>query len=328
MAGLQEQNTWENEVYQIEETDPVHAGPPDLDAGKGHTNVPHAQLANRTLWLKGQVTSLVNALGQKLDITAFTAAAILQKLADQKIGTEEAHIEAGKIIWGSGVNRITSNDGGGNVQIRFGHRQGPGEVLTHDGTAFYIGGDLDGANGKLTLKVAKNGGAGTDETVIWGDELTIAKGDILFGGVSLRTHCGMLSPFDLTEPPSGWLECNGAAISRTSYSNLFDAIGTRHGNGDGATTFNLPDYRGEFIRGWDHGRGVDAGRALGSAQGDMLEAHQHAQTGAFGSGGNLANYTTNSSEGSTVTALNNETGSTGGTETRPRNLAAMICIKY
>lgn len=68
--------------------------------------------------------------------------------------------------------------------------------------------------------------------------------------------------------PQGWLECNGAAISRATYGTLFAAIGTNYGVGDGATTFNLPDLRGEFIRGADRGRGVDAGRVVGSHQGD------------------------------------------------------------
>ena len=52
--------------------------------------------------------------------------------------------------------------------------------------------------------------------------------------------------------PTNWLECNGAAISRTTYSALFAAIGTTWGSGDGSTTFNLPETRGLFPRGWNH----------------------------------------------------------------------------
>lgn len=66
--------------------------------------------------------------------------------------------------------------------------------------------------------------------------------------------------------PTGYLKANGAAVSRTTYAALFAAIGTAFGVGDGSTTFNLPDLRGEFMRGWDDGRGVDSGRTLGSAQ--------------------------------------------------------------
>ena len=66
--------------------------------------------------------------------------------------------------------------------------------------------------------------------------------------------------------PDGYLELAGQAISRTTYSALFTLFGTTYGAGDGSTTFNLPDLRGEFVRGWDHGRGIDTGRTLGSFQ--------------------------------------------------------------
>ena len=61
-------------------------------------------------------------------------------------------------------------------------------------------------------------------------------------------------------PPSGYLKCNGAAVSRTTYADLFAEIGTAFGAGDGSSTFNVPDFRGEFVRGWDDSRGVDSGR--------------------------------------------------------------------
>ena len=75
--------------------------------------------------------------------------------------------------------------------------------------------------------------------------------------------------------PAGWLKANGAAVSRTAYAALFAAIGTTYGGGDFRNTFNLPDLRGEFIRGWDDGRGVDTGRVFGSAQAHALQSHQH-----------------------------------------------------
>lgn len=64
--------------------------------------------------------------------------------------------------------------------------------------------------------------------------------------------------------------CDGSAVSRTTYAALFGVIGTAFGVGDGATTFNVPELRGEFIRGLDNGRGVDAGRVRGSGQGDAI----------------------------------------------------------
>lgn len=77
---------------------------------------------------------------------------------------------------------------------------------------------------------------------------------------------GTVLPFAGSSAPTGWLLCDGSAVSRSSYPNLFAKIGTTYGAGDGTTTFNLPDTRGEFIRGLDAGRGIDAGRVLGSAQ--------------------------------------------------------------
>lgn len=127
--------------------------------------------------------------------------------------------------------------------------------------------------------------------------------------------------------PTGWLECDGAAVSRTTYAALFSAIGTVFGTGDGSTTFNVPDMRGEFARGWDDGRGVDSGRVFGSAQADEFEAHLHsvqppAASGEAGSGST----TTGSGGVETITAYN--TNSTGGTETRPRNIALLYIIKF
>lgn len=124
--------------------------------------------------------------------------------------------------------------------------------------------------------------------------------------------------------PTGWLECNGAAVSRATYSALFTAISTTWGVGDGSTTFNLPDMRGEFARGYDNGRGVDSGRALASNQADAYPAHTHSITAGTGSSGP----TTNISVDTGNTSAPKTTGSAGsGTETRPRNIAMLFLIK-
>lgn len=128
--------------------------------------------------------------------------------------------------------------------------------------------------------------------------------------------------------PTGWMKANGAAVSRTTYAALFSAIGTTFGPGDGVNTFNLPDLRGEFIRGWDDARGVDVGRAIGSAQAQSIQRHAHdvlvrGQAGLSGDSGN--DLTTRSSQGQNITIASE---ATGGTETRPRNIALLACIKY
>jgi len=131
--------------------------------------------------------------------------------------------------------------------------------------------------------------------------------------------------FGANSPPTGYLECDGSAISRTTYADLFTAISTTWGVGDGSTTFNIPDLRGEFVRGWDNSRGVDSGRSFASAQSDDVKPHSHTFTTYAGSTTGPTNprgYGTSPEAGSTST--NNSTG----TETRPRNIAMLPCIKY
>ena len=127
--------------------------------------------------------------------------------------------------------------------------------------------------------------------------------------------------------PTGWFECDATAVSRTTYAGLFAVIGTTFGTGDGSTTFNLPDMRGEFARGWDHGRGVDPARTFGSAQADELEAHVHSVQPPAAADDTASGLTTTGTGGAeSITPYN--TASTGGSETRPRNIALMFIIKY
>jgi microcystin-dependent protein len=86
---------------------------------------------------------------------------------------------------------------------------------------------------------------------------------------------GEVCYFARNTAPSGFLKANGALVSRSTYATLFTAMGTTFGIGDGATTFALPDLRGEFLRGWDDSRGVDTGRTFGTAQTDAMQGHWH-----------------------------------------------------
>lgn len=143
---------------------------------------------------------------------------------------------------------------------------------------------------------------------------------------------GAVVAFACSNPPAGFLIANGAAISRATYAELFARIGTTYGAGNGSTTFNLPDYRGEFIRGVDLGRGVDPGRAFGSLQLDALQAHTHVSVvTAIGLSGGTGEFSgaAGSPGGTRVTDRVVEvSGARVATETRSRNVAALICIKY
>jgi microcystin-dependent protein len=139
--------------------------------------------------------------------------------------------------------------------------------------------------------------------------------------VSQAVPSGTVIWYAANTAPTGYLKANGALVSRSTYASLFAAIGTTFGAGDGSTTFGLPDLRGEFIRGWDDGRGVDSGRAFGSSQGQAIQAHTHTYGGIQSQGLEGGN-TIIAATGAAAT-----TGSTGGAETRPRNVALLACIK-
>jgi len=156
---------------------------------------------------------------------------------------------------------------------------------------------------------------------------TDGSGNLSWANVSTPAGVPTGSVFALatTTVPSGYLECDGSAVSRTTYADLFAAISTTFGAGNGSSTFNLPNLQGEFIRGWDNGRGVDDSRTFGSAQADEIKSHLHTYTRSLSpsSGQDQAG----SGSGDAVRYETQNTSSTGGTETRPRNIALMYVIK-
>ncbi|MNT55995.1 Phage Tail Collar Domain protein [compost metagenome] len=129
-----------------------------------------------------------------------------------------------------------------------------------------------------------------------------------------------------TAPP-GWLKCNGAQINRTAYAALFAVIGTTYGPGDGFNTFNLPELRGEFIRGWDDGRGVDVGRVFSSGQADQFQDHHHQFSISNGTGGTRYPIGDNNQAPANWPTSDPISGR-HGSETRPRNVAMLACIKF
>lgn len=137
---------------------------------------------------------------------------------------------------------------------------------------------------------------------------------------------GEMKFFDSASPPSGArvLVANGAAVSRTTYARLYAVIGTRYGAGDGAATFNLPDWRGMFVRGLDNGRGLDPGRMLGSYQDSQNLRHDHAYMFPMG--------VDNTQAGAGIQGgwfpAGERTSADGGDEARPRNTALLACITY
>lgn len=132
--------------------------------------------------------------------------------------------------------------------------------------------------------------------------------------------------FARNTPPTGWLKANGAVVTVAAYNALWNAIGSTFNiGGEAAGSFRLPDLRGYFPRGWDDSAGIDSGRVFGSTQQDELKSHSHTYDRAV-----YPNYDTTPGGAYRVipTYTTSTTNATGGSETRPKNVAFLGCIKY
>jgi microcystin-dependent protein len=157
---------------------------------------------------------------------------------------------------------------------------------------------------------------------------------------------GEIIIYPMNTPPVGYLICDGSAISRTTYADLFAVLGTNYGAGDGSTTFNLPDLRGEFVRGSDAGRGVDIGRVNGSNQnasqvsfisntssdcpgcGTLGAAWSDAVWGSTGSTWeNVTSTELGGPQGRLAAGVAHQVTKVSGS-TRPRNVAMNYCIRF
>ena len=136
---------------------------------------------------------------------------------------------------------------------------------------------------------------------------------------------GSVTAFAGNSLPIGYLKCNGALVSQSTYPDLFSAIGTTYGSGY-FSTFRLPDLRGEFVRGWDDSRGVDLGRVLGNFQTDEFKSHVHSVEVGTANGINDGRLSSGDDFTKNV-QWQNDTESAGGDETRPRNIALLYIIK-
>ena len=174
-------------------------------------------------------------------------------------------------------------------------------------------------------------------------------GNLSFTALPQAVPTGSVHVMAGNNVPSGYLKCNGQAVSRTTYAALYAVLGSTYGQT--ATTFNLPDLRGEFIRGWADDRSdVDAGRGFGSAQDQSNREHSHSATSTVSDPGHHHVYidqqahnegyrpwkagdndcgqrnknTNNAFTGISVTTT---VHSSGGSEARPYNIAMLYVIK-
>ncbi|MBN2730347.1 MAG: tail fiber protein [Bacteroidales bacterium] len=192
-------------------------------------------------------------------------------------------------------------------------------------------------------------GGNSDEWNAKQNELTAGSGinisnDTVSTDLDFILPAGMIIPFagDTNNIPNGWLLCDGSELDRTIYARLFATIDTIWGIGDGSTTFNLPDFRGTFMRGTNLGTGNDpdaasrtasnggnSGDKVGSVQEDGFKSHNHSMEFHYSTSGVPNNYPTLSGYNSAVqNSIINGVSYRGGNETRPKNKNVHYLIKY
>lgn len=220
-----------------------------------------------------------------------------------------------------------------------------------------------GQRGKIQLRDGSEGTPGH----VWTSTGVNGEGAWQAPAPSSGVPAGTVISSFATATPSGYLYCDGSAVSRVTYADLFAAIGTSCGSGDGITTFNLPDTRGRFLRGQASGQTVDPDRAsrtamaaggntgdnVGSIQSDAFFSHTHTQdphshniqgssgasnssvAGSFLCNVDSAGHTllrtpigTPYTYGvSTIVSTTATNQNTGGNETRPKNVYVRHYIK-
>lgn len=315
MANLAETATYDAGVYQIELTDPVIGGP------SGISNAPLKNLANRTAYLKEAVDNasadlsshLASATPHAAASTTVSGIVELATNAETQTGTDSTRA----VTPASLASKVASESAAGIVELATSAEVQAGTDSTRAVTPAGLAARTatESRAGVVELATIAEVQAGTDAT----RAVTPAGLNGFF--------VGAVQMVAMSTAPTGWLKCNGALLSRTTYAALFAAIGTTFGVGDGSTTFALPDLRGEFLRCWDDGAGIDSGRAFGSAQSGQNEAHTHVGSGSGVWVDAPGLYVANS--GGSVVNLNRGTlSSQGGTEVRVRNIALLACIKY
>ncbi|ESM13423.1 phage tail protein [Enterobacter hormaechei] len=244
MANLPETPQWEEGIYQIEVSDPVLGGPDGISNRQGK------QLASRTLYLKQQVEKGGTDLAKHI-AAADTYTQYAPKASPTFTGTPTAPTPANS----DNSKKLATTEFVAKALAALAG-SAPETLDTLKELADALGNDPNFATtvlNKLAEKLAKDqNGADIPDPALFVKNLGLGEGSALPVGVPI--------PWPSATPPTGWLKCNGAAFTASQYPKLALAY----------PALRLPDLRGEFIRGWDDGRGVDSGRTLVSAQGDAI----------------------------------------------------------
>jgi hypothetical protein len=308
------------DVLQFEQTDPVVTGEPNEATGAGLDNIPHLQLARRTRWLKTRVDTLLQAV-----VSATTNVPGIVRLNDTLTSNSVDQAATANAV------RLANSNANNRVPL----------TRTITGAGLATGGGALDINRIITVPKATpaqavqglaDDVAMTPATVRALFEAMLASG----GGAYALVPTGAIMDFGMPEPPPGWLVCDGSEEDRVEQAALFAAIGTRWGAGNGTTTFNRPDARAAFRRGWDNGRGIDPGGEFASTQTPFAGTVPRDGWGTTGSGGLGMAQAGRLLVGSglneqvetleSIRAAGNDLAVTPG-DTRPFGIVVLTCIK-
>jgi microcystin-dependent protein len=341
MANLTISNSWDANVYRIDQLDPV------LGWDGSNINIANLQaqaLANRTAWLKSRVD-----LGMRLT-GAPTYNANTSLPANVFNGQMLRGItNAGALIFTLPQAASVTDNGNAIITNEFGANYNFLSNVNND--IQLIPNATDTIVDIITGQSFGSGAAYPymflPGTIVHVHKLTATSWAVYRLHEASQTPPGIVVSWAVNTPPVGWFECAGQTLLRAQYPNLFAVIGTTFGT-TGGTNFKLPDLRAEFIRGWDNGRGIDGSRVFGSNQQGSIMAIDStgvnqiyaavmtsvsvAANAALVAQRTGLDYDSNGATNypNTTSAYANGDGS-GGFDygiTRPRNVALMMCIKY
>lgn len=303
-AAVDAGGNWSAGIYQLEQADLVLGGADGID------NVQAKQLLARVNYLKSELVGLgVSAFIRTLldDPNDTAARATIGAVSQADIDTAIANLVASSPAALDTLNELAT---------ALGNDPNFAATITN---ALALKAPLE-SPAFTGVPTGSTAAPGTSTTQLATTEFVMRSG---------QTPAGAVEYFAMPIAPSGWLKANGAAVSRTTYADLFAAIGTTFGAGDGVNTFGLPDLRGEFLRGHDDGRGVDSGRIFGGAQlafaGSITVSTATASITA-GSIPVMDSITINGSTWNDNTAAQVVNVTPG--DACPRNVAMLACIKY
>lgn len=264
-------------------------------------------------------------LAAKLNSSAYTASDVLTKLLTVDGSGSGLDADTLDTLNSSQFLRSDIDDVGAGTTTLAKVEAGSGPI--HEGSSAVLQAKGFMRTGTIYLHEGQAPVEGTDKQLSNVDGVLKWDGSTIGGG---GLPAGSVFFFATSSAPAGTLKCNGAAVSRTTYSSLFAEISTQWGVGDGSTTFNLPDLRGEFIRGWDDGRGADSGRVFGSYQSASSLGHTHSGTTSTKSADQKVPSSTGFTNARVSSHSHTYTTSSNGaiSDVHPRNRALLACIAY